>query len=694
MVNQQLLTYVEQQVSAGVSREEIFQALRSENWLDEDINSAFLTAQSNLNPNSVLTPPTDSGPNPLFLEKDTQTEDVVVHTTNHSIGRKLLIFSLIIAVTIFFSVTAMTQFSFGRILSLFSSSLFFYAVLPTLLITALVTFLLYRYIKKQYRRSTKPIQLFFFGVSLYFLVVLFVLGIFKYSTTVYIKSVPPDLSFAVGLISSLVYVNAIYLFYIGLLVYMKLLISVLKSDSQSGTTESQSRSVIRYSMMGLAVLMGLYVFNIMTPVAVVLNTQLLCKLNYSTRAKSNCLVKTSPSSNIEDGTIDSSGEKGSFTIVTSPYSSVKDLQEIGGVLAYAYESDNGKSSGVVYNGEIVSKRYQRVGSLPIEEIGGTLAYEAVKEGKKIVVWNDKEYGLDYNMAFSATDVGGKLAYIAEKGVTKEGKPKRIVVWDGKEYGFDQFDKTSWITDVGDELVFAGKNASGSFVWTAEKQIGPYSAVRWIQEYNGHYVAMVSWGSDDFFIVDGVEVGRNSGMRLGTEYVFIDDVFAYSATKGEKKIIIYNGKEIGTEYKTIYGPYKINNKLGYMAVNTDGSSKMIIDGLATAPVYTDSILSVDVSENGRIAVRTSKTDRYQIVVYLDGEEVYRGKGGNPYGFFREKLLFWIERDGINALWYDGKIIGEGFYGYNYMQLVNGKLVVAAFAASKGPGGVEYSLLFEQ
>lgn len=390
-----------------------------------------------------------------------------------------------------------------------------------------------------------------------------------------------------------------------------------------------------------------------------------------------------------------SAKTGGFTIVKTNYKEIKDLHDVGGKLAYAFENTDG-TSGVVYDGQVISSAYQKVGILPVAEVGGKLAYEAYNGDKQIIVWNGQEYGGQYDMALSPTDVGGKLAYLAQKGKGGDPNLQQIVVWDGKEYG-TEFTQTNDILDFEGKLAFHGKKDSGEYIVVGDKQYGPFGWIHWLQEREGHSVsqALMTYNTSSY-VVDG-EITGGAYVQLTGIYAFIDGKFAFSALQHDQQhtTIVYDGKEVGTGASYEAGPYNIGGKLAYVAANADGTSQLIVGGQAVGPAMSGNIHNVDVSKGRRVAIqvhdggRTCGSNLVHGPIYLDGEKVYEGCSSNPFGFFGEKLLFWTQENGRKALWYDGNKIGQGFYGYNYLELVNGKLNIAAFDS-----GVKYSLLVEQ
>ena len=679
MITPQILDYVRQQLGAGVSREQILQNLSTQGWSQQDINEAFAAVKTTAN---VPQPPSVSSPT---LQEDPQT------TPNSSFSRPtrgntfwlLVASALVIAIVVGWGV--FTTISAPLLLVGVIFSPYILALLPAIILGA-IFIAISRWIGKRiFRKENTPFQAFFFATALYIFFVLASLTVTNFLLTNYGKSVADDVSFAVGLIFSMFFTSSVAIFYLGLIVCMAFLVFSFRTPSaEPPVIRSKTHIWGRCALIGLVVLILAYVFGTVAIFARVLHSQSLCNLVYSSRAKADCFFNPSTTATSENASNQNSGSSGTFTIVKTDYKQIKDLHDVGGKLAYAFENNDG-TSGVVYDGQIVSGSYQKVGILPIAEVGGKLAYEAYKGDREIIVWDDQEFGTSYDRASQPTDVGGKLAFVAEIG------KKYFVVYDGKEYG-REVDGAGRPTSVQGKLAYvADTNINGGqYVIFDGKQVGSrYGRVEWIKDEDGHLVFEGVNGNGTLLVVDGKEYG--SGYGRIQNHVLVDGRLAFSAQKDGKTVIVYDGKEIGTGSSYESGPYNIKGQLAYVAGNTDGTSQLIVGGQAVGPKISDPVHNVAVSDGGRVAIQTENANK-EIAVYLDGKEVYRGKGGNPFGFFGEKLLFWIQENKLSALWYDGKKIGQGFYGYNYFAVVNGKLDIAAFASASG--GVQYSLLLEQ
>lgn len=691
MITQQVLDYIRQQLATGISKEQIGQNLSTQGWSQQDINEAFASIGATT---AVPRPPT---PPNSPLQKGPQVVTQNNMTASRPIKNNTLLLlggsAILIAVLMYFGVRVFVPAQMSLFAMLTNAEAagqsYFLFLLPAVVLGLIFVMISWWWGRRIYKKENRPIQSFFFGTSLYLLLIFLTLEILNVVLVHFANGLPEDGPFVVGLVFSIFFLASIQILYVGLLVCMGLLIFSTRSSTQEPPLlRSKFAIQIRYAVIAITVALALYAFGAIAPVASVLNQQWLCNLVYSSRAKADCFLGTSTTATSENTAAQNSAGSGTFTIVKTDYKQIKDLHDVGGKLAYAFENNDG-TSGVVYDGQVVSGAYQKVGILPIAEVGGTLAYEAYKGDKQIIVWNGKEYGEQYDMALSPTDVGGKLAYLAQIGKVRPSI-KQIVVWDGKEYGTD-FTQTNDIRDIGGKLAFHGRKASSEYIVVGDKQYGPYGSVRWLQEKDGHSIAQVSNGNASFYVVDGVEIGKGFDY-LADQYAFVEGKFAFSGSKNKKITIVYDGQEIGSGGASLEsGPYNVKGQLAYVAANPDGTSQLIVGGQTVGLKISDPVHNVAVSDGGKVAIETENANK-EIVVYLDGKEVYRGQGGNPFGFFGEKLLFWIQENKLSALWYDGKKIGQGFYGYNYFAVVNGKLDIAAFASAAG--GVQYSLLLEQ
>src|SRR3989344_724662 len=395
-------------------------------------------------------------------------------------------------------------------------------LLPALVVGLVFILISWRWGRKIYKQEDRPVQAFFFGTALYLFLVFLALGITNVLLVGYARTVAADVSFAVGLIFSIFFLASIQILYVGLLVCMGLLIQSTRSSPQEPFIVRPPLTIqFRYAVMGVAVIFALYSFGAVALVASATHQQWLCNLVYSSRTKASCFLSTSTTALSENASAQNSGGAGTFTIVKTNYKQIKDLHDVGGKLAYAFENNDG-TSGVVYDGQVVSGAYQKVGILPIAEVGGKLAYEAYKADKEIIVWDGQEFGTQYDRAFRPADVGGKLAYLAIQG------GKQFVVWDGKEYG-KEYGQTLDIREVGEKLAFiAGKINEGQYVLYDGKAFGPYGWVRWIHERDGHWVAQAQTGDTQMLLVDGKEHGR--GYAFEGEYALVDGKVAFSVKK--------------------------------------------------------------------------------------------------------------------------------------------------------------------
>ncbi len=184
----------------------------------------------------------------------------------------------------------------------------------------------------------------------------------------------------------------------------------------------------------------------------------------------------------------------------------------------------GVKSVIVYDGQEIGRGYDTVG-FPLE-VDGTLAYIALKDGKKFAVVGNLE-GAKYDDIYEPLVFDGKLAYIAENG------GKSFLVYDGKEMtAYNSIDSVS-LKDVNGKLTYRAADAS---------------------TIKGKY----------FIVSDGVEIGKEYDNVLS--YAASGEKQAFVADVNTKRFVVYRGSEIGKEYDSV-DPDSIdfyNGKLMFIA----------------------------------------------------------------------------------------------------------------------------------
>jgi hypothetical protein len=211
---------------------------------------------------------------------------------------------------------------------------------------------------------------------------------------------------------------------------------------------------------------------------------------------------------------------------------------------------------------------------PAVSIGGKLVYRALLKDvlpdgshKEVIVYDGKEYGKEYSLAYNPRDVNGKLAYSA-KPAASDDFCQEFIVYDGKEIGKEY-------SQAYDPVGVGGKLA---------------------------YVALGDPNSDiaeTFIVYDGKQL---------TEYTDVDSPFSldgklgYFYLKEGKPYTIYDGKHIGDKYFSAGNLMLVGGKLAYLAVQ-DFNNFVVLDGKEGKRYdLGDQIIQPDmmVSVNGKLA----------------------------------------------------------------------------------------------
>jgi hypothetical protein len=567
------------------------------------------------------------------------------------------------------------------LIQVFSVLLFSPAVVSLLVVVALIRLFMSISLRegRKVLHDKQNLKLAFsHAVAVYILLVTLVLAIADFGLTHAVKSVSQDIQFVLSLFSSATFIGSIVAFYAGLIYCTARLRKGLGEEKQPAQTNPLRPEFNKpYVTIAVAAAILFYAFGGMTVIARVTDAATLCKLTYASKVRDDCFLDVAA--------VSGSDAYPGFKVVKTPYVQMRNLVDVGGKLAYAAKNEDGTE--VVVHGDYVSPAYSEVRD--IEEVGGTLAYEAytAERGKSFIVYNGQEVGTQYDWARDPEEVGGKLAYIAEEN------GRRFVVWEGKEYGRG-YKNINYIIDVGGKLAFVGQDDAGYQYAVLDGQIvsGGPSLITNAGEEEGQLVYLQVIGS-----AKGNKTILKSGAQIfGTEYdsvrptvAFFDNPkggkdLTFAAVKNGEVIIVRDGSEIRTGSAEVLGPYNLKGQLAYVAKGADEKYQLFVDQKPVGEKLGH-VGNVFLSEGGRIALLAGENS-----ILVDGKEVCNGRCGPPAGFYGEKFLFWgKERDGTDYLSYDGRKFGQGFYGYNYFALVNGKLHVAAFDS-----GVKYSIIAEQ
>lgn len=529
----------------------------------------------------------------------------------------LYIISLIISVLVYIGLK-----QFG-ITPLFILQILNPFTIPAIIIAGILVFVSLWWSRRINRRTGKLIHAFFFGVSLYFVSILILIIFLNFVANLLAISVGGTELGGFYFIVATIFTMSFGVFYIGLLLLMFKIIRCLNKDSVEEIERLNTFSKIRHGFIFVAVVLVLYVFGAIYPIAYITNTQYLCNLIYKINTKSDCYINTS-SNVIEDR----------FNVVENP-DSILGLTIVDHKLAY--------DPRVNYD-----------------------------DNKKQPYTNIKRQ----------INVGGKVAYVLFNHSTK----KNVVMWDGKEYGANYVQIRDYVYDIDGELAFVGIKNSGEYIVAGNKEYGPYSSVSWVEDYEGHLVAQVIKNEELIFTLDGQEYGVGQDYRslefiqgqrkTHAKSVVINGEFVFATRKDGRNIIISNNKEIAEISSYYSGPYVANNKLVYVETLKDKTSQLIVDGQKSGPVLVGKIDNVSVSEDGSVAIKL-KDNNGRMKVYINGEVIYDDKAPEfdyVFGFYGEKLLFTAVEGDVPILWYDGIEVGKGYSYFEDAVLVGDKLVV--------------------
>jgi hypothetical protein len=682
----QIQEAIRTRVTDGLSYQQIESEFIDAGYTKEQIQSFYTevtNADKQLNSASNHTLTTNS------LSEDT------INYGDSSHNRKLVILAATIAVLLFFGLINLNSLGIGIFLLLFNP-----AVLVNIPVAVVLAGLIF-FIVKQFKRTVQDgfgvYVPFLYSVSFYFLISVLLFWIAGRILTLQVSSVPSDTQFAVGLVGSIFLTSVIPFVYIGLLVLMGVLIRSTRNLQGHVQDKNNKISLI---IISAASLLALYLFSAIAPLASLLNSQSLCSFVYNTEIKRNCLVNALPISQTSDSTTDQQD----FVIVETDYSNISDLKEINGKLAYKFEvggtsiAKSSDQSGILYDGEVISSVYEKVGHRPIADINDKIAYEAYKGDRRVIVWNGQEYGLEYDDAFDPLEIGGTLAYYAFK-TDEGGDRKTILIHNGIEY-HGVLDEVESVGEINGIPILGGSGNRYGYVVQGSQEYGPYSSIPHVQVKDGNYWAEVRsyqvepYGDREFrdlYLVNGEEVAVNLEGYI-EQATFIEDTFTYSFRRDDRHYIMFGDEFIGEAYADVDGPFDVNGKLGYLAIMTDGTSQMIVDGVPTGPVFNDKVMVIRVSDGGQIAVLVGDTDEYYLgnSVYLDGEEVFSGTSAGML-FVDENLLFQTE----NGFWYNGQIILEDtpmqFSDYTH---VDGRLHMVGMVSDTRNGTRTHYLISEQ
>ena len=369
----------------------------------------------------------------------------------------------------------------------------------------------------------------------------------------------------------------------------------------------------------------------------------------------------------------------------------------------AYLAEENNKEFIIYDGKEIGRDYDSIDTSTIQDVAGRLTFLASKNGKRIIYHGGQELGNNYDIVetieengqYPFKEVNGKLAFAAGKG------HRKIIVYDGQEFGneYDTIDP-AFYADVGGKLTFVAERLLEKFIVYGNKQVGQaYDSIdslgavdgrlsftakkgnltiialenskgelQFLQaDYDAQQLTPVGGrlayigrthaepalnfgpeaepGGERFVVYDGAELARE-----GRDYDLIEDYslqdiggkLAFTALKNGKRVIVYDGKEIGENYDNVYSVKAINGRLAFAAVKA-GKGIIVYDGQEQGTSYSAVDTSAFKEVNHRLTYLADKGTQ-RILVYgeeeiglaydsvdafaeVDGKLVYTAKKGN-------------------------------------------------------------------
>ncbi|GEM_PF-6250689 len=288
------------------------------------------------------------------------------------------------------------------------------------------------------------------------------------------------------------------------------------------------------------------------------------------------------------------------------------------------------------------------------EIAGKLAYYAEQDGKDFIVYDGQEIGKQYAniMDFSLMDIGGQLSFIAYK----ENWKSPVVYWGGQELG-GQYNHISVLTSINNLPAFVASNDQAQFI-----------------VYNGDEVIRMDKNQRIAILK---EINHKIAYKIESLVTHEDGFGSYEG------FIVYDGQEIGKEYRNVDDFIDVNGKLCFIARRTDGKWVVVYEGKESKPYdFITGLREI----NNKPAFRASNDEKGVITprkfIVYDGQEI-----GKQYDSIEisapievdNKLAFEID----NAVIYDGQEIGKQYTLIFHPLNINGKLAFVAHKVAPYP-----------
>ena len=549
----------------------------------------------------------------------------------------------------------------------------FLYLIPSMLLVGLSVWVSLKALQRC-QKDSKQILAFLYALSVYVILSALVIGGFIFLISIYIETLPIDVSSAVSLIARLFFLTSIYLYYIGMIVSVILSIwFIYKFTPQNVITSSVKVKIARYFVIFLALMWLLYIFGVVKPVAIKLQSQMFCKLVYGTSSRVDCLLKTKIKTKETLGI--SLTDLEPFTATKLPYTDINlsSIITVDDRLAFIAENKD-KTSFVVYDNKVFSDtKYKKI--TDIYKVGNKLAYGAEEGEKEFIVYDGKEIGKEYDYAYSPILVGDKFTYEARKD------EKSFIVYDGKKIGEEEgYEEAKYATDLGGKLGYiATKDAKSFLVVNGNRLGGVYDYIQaggifghGLKYIDGRIVFIGNKTAKYRLIIDGVEYGISLAriddiVFIGSEPAFfvnnnMYDISQYADGTGVvKDLLIYGKNDFVSTY--ISPPKNLNGELAFVMKNDSTGKYQLWVGGKPVEVEYDKISYFTTSDNGKHYTMTVGSKENEQVI-LDGQEVFKGIFNKPQ-FIGDKLLFeGIDENGYQFIYYGGLKTGEEFALHKY------------------------------
>ncbi len=152
------------------------------------------------------------------------------------------------------------------------------------------------------------------------------------------------------------------------------------------------------------------------------------------------------------------------------YDRIQQIKSIDGKLAYMGQISDPYSYEVIYNGNKIAGPYTGIEEL--RDLKGKLLFRIILSydpWKEAVFFNGQQIGGEYETTLggghSPVYINGKIAFNVNEGCRKSIRDpncKQFIVYDGKEIG-KEYDLASVATNVGEKLAFIAQKNDEIFV---------------------------------------------------------------------------------------------------------------------------------------------------------------------------------------------------------------------------------------